>query len=78
MSWTFLSGICVCVWWSRTALGVGGYAVGFAVLLETQLQLMKVHWSGVDAGALQIHADTLTPLPPRGDSHFLKKEKGKT
>lgn len=54
----------------HTALSVRGDAVRLAVLLEAQLQLMQVHWSRVDPGALQVHPDALTPLPPNEDSYF--------
>ncbi len=63
----------------HTALSVCGDAVRLAVLLEAQLQLMQVHWSRVDPGALQVHPDALTPLPPSEDSYFffffLRKER---
>lgn len=61
----------------RTALSVCSDAVCLVVLLEAQLQLMQVHWSRVDPGALQVHTDTLTPLPPNGDSYFLKNRRKK-
>lgn len=59
-----------------TALCLCSDTVCFAVLFEAQLQLMQVHWSRVDPGALQVHTDTLTPLPPSEDSYFFQKRKG--